>query len=58
MKEVVLRIDIVLAGFEPPKLGSNGKHPNHYTTEASVIACWFMLRRVLELKCKGNRLVG
>jgi hypothetical protein len=37
--EGVLRILIVLknpslsAGFEPENLGSNGKHPNQYTTE-------------------------
>jgi hypothetical protein len=38
-KKGVLRIFIVLknpsfsAGFEPAKLGSNGKHANHKTTE-------------------------
>jgi hypothetical protein len=38
----VLRIFIALknlppsAGFEEAKLGSNGKHANHYTTEATA----------------------
>jgi hypothetical protein len=40
-KEVVLRIFIALknrsssAGFEPANLGSNGKHANHETSEAT-----------------------
>jgi hypothetical protein len=25
------------AGFEPANLGSNGKHTNHYTTEATQL---------------------
>jgi hypothetical protein len=42
-KEGVLRILITLksssssAGFEPTNLRSNGKHANHYTTEATNI---------------------
>jgi hypothetical protein len=38
-KDVVIRIFIarnnesLSAGFEPPNLGFNGKHDNHYTTE-------------------------
>jgi hypothetical protein len=27
---------IALARFEPANLGSNGKHANHYTTEATT----------------------
>jgi hypothetical protein len=26
---------IASAGFQPAKLGSNGKHANHYTTEVT-----------------------
>jgi hypothetical protein len=48
-----------LAGFEAANLGSYDKHPNHYTKKATVSSyAGFMLRIVLELKFKGNRLVG
>jgi hypothetical protein len=48
-----------LCQFEPANLGSNGNHRNHYTTKATVSSyTGFMLRRVLKLKFKGNKLVG
>jgi hypothetical protein len=40
-------------------LGPNSKHHNNYSAEATVSSyTGFMLRRVLELKFKGNRLIG
>jgi hypothetical protein len=49
---------ITMAGLEPTNYGFNGKHPNHYITKATVSSyAGFMLRRVLQLKFKGNRLV-
>jgi hypothetical protein len=35
LKEGVLRIFIASAGFEPTNLGSNGKHANHYSSQAT-----------------------
>jgi hypothetical protein len=40
-------------------LGSSGKQPDHYLIKAKGSSCsGFMPRRVLELKCKGNKLLG
>jgi hypothetical protein len=45
--------------FNPRTLGSNGKHANHYTTEARVsLYIGFIPSRLLELKFKGNMFVG
>jgi hypothetical protein len=32
---IALKKSIALGGFEPANFGSNGKHTNHYTTEAT-----------------------
>jgi hypothetical protein len=50
-KEVVLRIFIVVkylsisAGFKPAKLGPNGKHDNHYTTENDNQLIFIIVKR-------------
>jgi hypothetical protein len=46
-------------GLKLRTLGPNSKHPNNYSTEVTVSSyTGFMPRRVLELKFKGNRLIG
>jgi hypothetical protein len=41
----VLRIFIVLAGFEPATFGSSGKHNNYYTTKVTTSRYFYFKRK-------------
>jgi hypothetical protein len=42
---------IASAGFEPDNLGSNNKHANHYTTEATIVVTTY--RKSIVVANKG-----
>jgi hypothetical protein len=46
------KYSIASAGLEPANLVSNGKHANHYTTEATYYqSCYLLPRTVHSVQC-------